>query len=80
MALNKTTIRASVVNAVKTKFETQFDAFPEGASTEDIAIAMSEVVAEVVEPIIDAIILTADLAGVTAGTDTVNGSATKGIL
>lgn len=72
MALNATTIEATVKSAVKAQFLTSFGD-PPPTSAEDIADAMAEVIAQVVPGIIAAVKSDADLTGVTAGSDTVSG-------
>ncbi len=79
MALDGATIQSDVALTVK---EALLDAFPEStppSDNEEIMEALAGAIAAAVPVIIDAIKTTADLKGVTAGSDTVRGDVDNGV-
>ena len=74
MALNAATIKAAVRADVRAEFLAQFGiSVPPPETESDIADAMADVIAIVVDEIIAAMKNDADLTGVTSGSDTVAG-------
>lgn len=72
MALNSTTIQADCKTVVKAAFQSYFDSNPPTTSAA-IADAMADVIVALIPTLVTAIKNTADVTGVTAGSDTVAG-------
>lgn len=71
MALNATDTKEAIVAAVEVAFAEKFPEEDTPDTTEAIATAMGEVIAEVVDAIFAALTDDAEISGVTSGGDTV---------